>query len=173
MPHIIKTKETLDFTTGEVIHKEILRKHVENKEQFMRTYTKDIGALAKCSGAEQSVVLCSLKYLDYDTNELILTQTRREEIALCGNMKVNTVNSSISRLISKNIFIRKGSNHFILNPQLFFYGKDLERARIVKATITYVLGGTPKEKKKPVVQLHPDDPESEAIYEKYSTVTEQ
>ena len=175
MPNLVGVKETQDFRTGEIVTKEVFTKHVENKEQFIKTYVQDLGHLAKCSGAEQSVVLCALKYLDYDTNELILTQTRREDIATCGNMKFNTVNTSISRLVGKNFLIRKGTNHYILNPKIFFYGKDMERAKIVKATITYIIGETPKaakEKKTPVVQLHPDDAESKAIYEKYSSVTE-
>ena len=63
---IVYTKEIQDLTTGEVVTKELFKKHVENAEQFVRAFIEDVGALAKCSGAEQSVILCCLKYLDYN-----------------------------------------------------------------------------------------------------------
>ena len=31
---------------------------------------------------------------------------------------------------------------YLLNPNLFFYGKDLDRSNILKATITYVIKPT-------------------------------
>ena len=136
----IYTKETQDFTTGEVVEREIYRRQVANQEQFVRAYIQDIGALAKCSGAEQSTVLCALKYVDYATNEFLLNSERRAEICSCGNLKLNTLNSSITRLVKKNILIRKMENTYILNPKIFFYGKEIDRNTILKATITYVIG---------------------------------
>lgn len=99
-------------------------------------YLDDIAALAKCSGAEQSVVLCCLKYLDYNTNELVLNSQRRKEICECGNLKLNTVNTAISRLYKKNIFV-KDDNKTYLNPKMFFYGTDLERHNKFKLSINY------------------------------------
>lgn len=133
------TKETRNYETGEVTEREILRKQVANKEQFVRAYIQDIGALAKCSGAEQSTVLCILKYLDYATNEFMLNSERRTEVCNCGNLKLNTLNSAITRLVKKSILIRKVENTYILNPQIFFYGKDIDRATVLKATITYII----------------------------------
>lgn len=139
MGQIVFTKELRNYDTGEVVEREIYRKQVANKEQFVRTYIEDIGALARCSSADKSVVLCTLKYLDYATNELILTPDRRKEIALCGGISVNTINSSVSRLMKKNILIKKSGNTYILNPKIFFYGKDIDRATVLKATITYII----------------------------------
>jgi len=136
----IYTKDTVDMQTGEVATREIYRKQVANQEQFVRAYIQDIGALAKCSGAEQSVILCILKYLDYNTNEFILNTERRAAICDCGEMKLNTVHSAIMRLAKKNLIIRKAENTYVLNPKIFFYGKDLDRATVVQATITYIIG---------------------------------
>lgn len=136
----IYTKDIVDMETGEVATREIYRKQVANQEQFVRAYIEDIGALARCSSADKSVILCSLKYLDYATNELILTPQRRNELASCGGLSPNTINSSICKLVKKNILIKKSGSTYILNPKIFFYGKDLDRATVIKATITYIIG---------------------------------
>ena len=140
MATIVYSKETQDFKTGEITEREIFRRQVANKEQFVRAYIEDIGALAKCSGAEQSFVLCSLKYLDYATNEFILTVDRRKDICACAGIKLNTANSAVTRLVKKNILIRKSENTYILNPKIFFYGKDIDRATVLKAVIVYTIG---------------------------------
>lgn len=141
MAQTIYTKEIQDMQTGEVVKREIFRKQVANAEQFVRLYIEDIGALAKCSGAEKGVILCSLQYLDYDTNEFILTPERRAAICKCGDIKPDTVSSAISRLLKKNIIVKKSGSTYILNPKLFFYGKDLARASVVEATLVYEIGG--------------------------------
>lgn len=134
----IYTENTLDLSTGEIIPKRWITKKVANEEQFARAYIKDIGALAKCSGAEQSVVLCSLQYLDYNTNELALNTGRRQDIATCGGLKISTVDMAISKLYKKNIFIRKDKKIY-LNPELFFYGTDLARNTVRELVIRYEL----------------------------------
>lgn len=141
MAQVFYTKETQDMKTGETVTKEIFRKQVANQEQFVRTYIEDIGALAKCTGAEKGVILCSLQYLDYATNEFILTPERREAICKCAEIKPDTVSASISRLQKKNIIIRKSGSTYILNPKLFFYGRDIDRASVVEVTMAYVIGG--------------------------------
>lgn len=137
MSQHIYTKTSVDTETGETKQVEFLVRKQLNKEQFVRAYIEDLGALAKCSGAEQSVILCSMKYLDYNTNELFINKQRREEIVECGSLKLNTINSAIARLIKKNILIKKGSSSYILNPKLFFFGTDLERYKLFKLSISY------------------------------------
>ncbi len=136
----IYTNETQDLQTGEVITRQFITRNVKNTEMFVRAYIEDIGSLAKCSGAEQSVVLCCTKYLDYDTNQLVLTPDRRQEICECGNLTINTVNSAISRLYKKNILQRVEGKIF-LNPKLFFFGKDIEREKMFKLEINYSITG--------------------------------
>lgn len=105
-------------------------------EHFLQTYVRDIGALARCSKAEISTVLCSLKYVVWETNEVVLNPSRRKEIAECGNLKLNTVNCSISRLVQKKLFCRI-EGKLILNPQLFFFGTDIARLKTVDLVLKY------------------------------------
>ncbi len=130
---------TVNHSTGEITTTRTITKEVLNTAHFVKTYIEDIGALAKCSGAEQSVVLSSLKYLNYNTNEILINSSRRADIALNSNLKANTVNMAISRLVKKNIFIKAGNCSYTLNPTLFFYGDDLARLSTFKLCIKYEL----------------------------------
>lgn len=136
MGQIVYTHTQEDFQTGETISRTFLKKECKNTEAFIRAYIEDIGLLARCSGAEQSVVLCSLKYVDYNTNELIINNQRRKEICACGVLKLNTVNTSISRLYKKNIFIKHEDKTY-LNPCLFFFGSDIARSKLFELKIQY------------------------------------
>lgn len=132
----VYTQNTLDVTTGELQEKVWITKKVENKEMFIRTYVDDICRLAKCNRSEQSFILASLKYLDYNTNELILTASRREWIANIGNMKMNTLNIAVSTLYKKGILIKVNKETY-LNPKLFFFGSDIERNKCFALVIKY------------------------------------
>ena len=131
------TETKVDQTTGELIPTRWIKRSVQNAEMFIRTYVEDMGKLAKCSGAEQSVILCCLKYLDYNTNIMYLDSLRRDEICVCGALKKSTVNTSISRLVKKNILIKESNSKYILNPKLFFFGSDIERDKVFQLTISY------------------------------------
>ena len=130
--------KTLDYETGEIKSSTWVRGKKLSQESFVRTYIGDIGILAKCSGSEVSIVLCSLQYVDWETNEIVLTSQRRKEVADCGNLTMNTVNNGISRLVKKNIFIRH-EGKLILNPKLFFFGSDLGRTKLFELKLQYEL----------------------------------
>lgn len=137
----VYAENTADSTTGEIVSKRWITRKLASEEQFIRTYVSDIAKLAKCTRAEQSVVLCSLKYLDYNTNELVIHAGRREDIARCGNLKPHTVDIAMSKLYKKNIFIKRDKMIF-LNPEMFFYGTDLERCKVRELIIRYELEQT-------------------------------
>ena len=126
----------IDSETGEIKSTTWVRNKKLTQESFIRTYIQDIGVLAKCSGSEISTVLCCLKYMDWDTNEIVLNAERRHEICLCGDLKLNTVNCAISRLTKKNIFIKNGKK-LLLNPTLFFFGSDLGRSKVFELRLQY------------------------------------
>lgn len=134
----IFTENNVDEQTGEITPTRWITKEVKNQEHFMRTYIQDLGVLAKCSKAEQSVVLCCLKYVSYSTNELLLNSSRRKELVGCTGLSINTINTAISRLYKKNIFVKDITGNY-LNPKLFFYGTDLDRSKIIDLTLRYII----------------------------------
>lgn len=135
MAQTLYTKTQVD-ENGEFKTREWLTKTVKNTEQFIRTYTDDICKLAKCNRSEQSFILCSLSYLDYDTNELVLNPSRRREICECAQIKSNTFNIAVSTLYKKNILIRQEGKTY-LNPKLFFYGSEVARNQYFRLIINY------------------------------------
>lgn len=136
----VYTENILDQETGEIIPKRWITKKAETTEMFVRTYVDDICKLAKCNKSEQSFILCSLKYLDYNTNELVLTPGRRTEISQCADIKMNTLNIAVSSLYKKNILIKVEQKTY-LNPKLFFFGTDIERNKCFNLVINYQIGG--------------------------------
>lgn len=138
MSKTLYESQQLDYETGEIKSSTWVRGKKLTQESFVRTYIGDIGVLAKCSGSEVSIVLCSLQYVDWETNEIVLTSQRRKEVADCGNLTMNTVNNGISRLVKKNIFIRHDGK-LILNPKLFFFGSDIGRTKLFELKLQYQL----------------------------------
>jgi replication protein RepL len=131
--------DTIMNSEGELIQKRWIDKKVSNTEMFIRTYVEDIGLLAKCSGAEQSAILCCLKYLDYNTNRLYIDSQRRKEICDCSGMKENTLNTVIPRLVKKKILIKESNAAYLLNPKFFFFGSDIERGKVFDLVIRYTI----------------------------------
>ena len=134
-------KETRDMQTGEVVKQEIYSKQTDNAEQFARIFFHDIEHLAKCTGAEKGVVLCCMRYLEYNTNELIITPERREAISIACDSTPHTVSVSISKLRKKNIIIKKSSSTYIINPNILFYGDEKGRKQAVRDLAEYKIGG--------------------------------
>ena len=129
---------TKNFETGEISESQRVIRKVINKDKFVRTYIEDICKLAKCTGAEQSIILASLQFVDYESNELIINSGRRKEIAENAGIKDSTFNVNLGRLISKNIIV-KIKGRLFLNPRLFFFGSDIDREKVLKLTLNYEL----------------------------------
>lgn len=135
-------KDNIDFTTGEVTSTSRIIKKEIKKETFLMCYIEDICTLAKCPQSEVAIVLGCLKYIEYNTNELVLTAARRKEIAQDINIKDNTFKMGMSRLYKRNIFVKLGEpgyERIYLNPRLFFKGSDLERENVLTLTLQYNL----------------------------------
>lgn len=134
----IYLSNTVDFETGEVKGSTWTKREEITMDQFARIYINSIKILAKCRGAEVSVVLCCLEYLEYNTNEIILSTARRIDISKDAGVTIGTFNVTFSQLVKKNILI-KIEKKLYLNPILFFYGTDVERQRCLESTINYPL----------------------------------
>ncbi len=134
----IYLSNTVDFETGEVKGSSRITREEITMDQFARVYINSIKLLAKCKGAEISVVLSCLKYLEYNTNEIILSTDRRIDISKAAGVTQGTFNVTFSQLVKKNILI-KIERKLYLNPILFFYGTDVERQRCLEATVDYPL----------------------------------
>lgn len=108
--------------------------------ESVKFYFKNAPLLSPCSKAEIVTLLCSLPYIDYNTNELILTTARRIELSKSADLKPNTISIAISKLTERNILIKdKDTKQLFLNPKLFFFGSDIERTKALELTLRYEL----------------------------------
>ncbi len=153
MGHNYYAERTFD-ASGNMISMTTKTKYKANAEQFARVFFQDIGVLASCSGAEKGIVLSCLQYLDYNTNQFILTPERRDEICKNADLSAKTISGTLSNLRRKNIIIKQRGYSFILNPNILFYGDERERKTVIDATAEYKLGGgmqkpNPLAKKRP------------------------
>lgn len=138
MPRTIYNDTTIDGNTGEVLKQRTITRVVENKEQFIKAYVADIAALIQCSNSEKNLVICMIKlgYIEYDSNEIVLNMPRKENLCSCAEINIRSMHNSLYRLIKKNIIIRSGKK-MVLNPKLFFYGKETEREKLFELNIKY------------------------------------
>ena len=133
-------KDTVNLLTGELIESTVavITKKKLSKKSFIKTFSEDISLLCKCSKAESSVIWCCLQFIDYRTNEILLTSNRRKEIAIKSDITINTVNQSISKLKKKNILIFDNGKLFF-HPDLFISCNEETAAKVYELTIRYEL----------------------------------
>jgi hypothetical protein len=135
-------KQEFDLSTGEVTSVSRIVKKEVPKDQFVFCYVNDICTLQKCPQSEIGIVLGCLPYLDYNTNEVVLSPARKKKIAQECNITDGTFRISIMRLFQKNILIKMVEEDITktyLNPRLFFFGNDIHRAEVLQLTIEYKL----------------------------------
>src|SRR5271155_2973 len=114
--HIYRSQH-IDHATGVVTETLSINKETTTAGKFLLAYVEDIGKLIGCTKGEIAIVLASLKYVDYATNEIVLTPGRRSSISTITGMSKGNMYNILSRLYLKHIFIREGERIF-LNPRL-------------------------------------------------------
>ena len=75
----------------------------------------------------------------YNTNEVILIKSKKEEIAKKTGLSYNSVHNTISRLCKKGILLRRAQSLYILNPKFAFKGEEVQRAKKLKLVLEYQL----------------------------------
>lgn len=127
-----------DADGGEVTRQKIITKKTKSVEHFIQTYVKDIGILLKCTKGQINLLICIIKngFISFDTNELILNGQRRQALAECSNIKLNSIYSLIVGLKGKNVIVSSNKRDY-MNPNLFFFGSDMAREKMFTLKIDY------------------------------------
>lgn len=118
-------------------------KKVLRDDDFIKVYLKDISGIIKLNNSVDFRVLLALwEISEYNTNEVILIKSKKAEIAKKLNVKLQTINDSLSRLKKKEIIISKERSVYILNPLYFFKGDEMQRD-VIQLNINYVFEDDP------------------------------
>jgi len=130
------SEESIDYSTGELRSKRWLKRGEMDGDKFFKAYVNDIGVLKKCTPNEIGVLIECFQYVDYNTNEVILNSKRRLDMSIALECSKNTINVSISRLMTKGLLL-KTDGTLTLNPKFFFYGDDINRSKVLELVIQY------------------------------------
>ena len=136
MKQNIFTKQVVDHETGEVTQTIYLTKELKSADHFYKVYLQDLGKLIGLTYAQYRILHTLAQYAEFNSNDFFLNKERREQISETCNLKVNTLNQSISRLMKKNLIIKLGSNMYKINPTILFNGTEQERLRVLQNGVT-------------------------------------
>lgn len=130
----IFTEKRVDHQTGELIETKWITKEVATKDKFVALYIEHISMMNKLPYSEMKFLLCCAGVIEWNTNDLVLGPKVVEQLCSCSGLQMTTIRNAISSLSKKNFLKKKQSNWYILNPEIFFYGKEIERATMFELT---------------------------------------
>lgn len=138
------TKETIDFTTGEVISQnEIKISKEEKKENFIKVYIENLYFMAtSLNNSEKTILFFIMANMNYQ-NVITISTELRQLIEKKAGISRTTIFTALNGLKDKNVLIAPvedemkeeyniySKNSYILNPNVIGKGsiKDLKKLR--------------------------------------------
>ncbi|MDJ0903291.1 MAG: replication/maintenance protein RepL [Xenococcus sp. MO_188.B8] len=117
-----------------------------NEPPFIKLYIEDLTAILKLPKGTKDLLYSLLMKMDYE-NIVTLTSRSKKEIAERVNIKIQTFDNYLRKLVDAGIFKRIGRGEYKVNPNLFARGDwgNISRQRDEwMLTITYESNGTRK-----------------------------
>lgn len=116
-----------------VLHKSIIeRKSVHSVDAFYRVFIEHVALTNRLPYAELKLLRAIASYVQWDTNYIVFGAHVNGKICIDANIKENTRRVCVHRLTQKNFLIKNAVNWYTLNPNIFFKGSDVERARSIR-----------------------------------------
>lgn len=131
-------EQIIDKESGEEITSRRVIKQTIAREKFMAIYLQDASGYLEIESTVHFKVLFALWQLaEFDTNELILIKSKKEEIAAKLEYAYKTVDNAITQLAKKQIIIRKNTSVYYLNPKFFWKGSEIARSKALEVVLQY------------------------------------
>lgn len=128
------TKETrINDTTGEVQETTLTQSIRKSKEpSFIKLYIADL-MLVNNLPSKASGVLWELIKITTFNNKIVLNSSIKKDICEVLNIKMPTLNNTLSSFVKKEILFRIDTGVYSPNPYLFARGKweDIEKLRMI------------------------------------------
>ena len=137
----VTSKQTIDKETGEILQEDVeINSHkyiAKTKEEFFLTYVYLLDALRnELSMPEVKIYADLLKNYKSDV-KFALNKALKQDMADNLNLKLGTVNNSITNLVKKNLIFRITEGVFMLNPKYAFRGSSNDRKKQIIMTLEY------------------------------------
>jgi len=118
-----------------VVKEEVTVSKLNQEPEFVKLYLADIIKLHGLSGVVNDVLNGMLRYMTYD-NQIPLHKSFKNNIANNLDIKVNTVEHCVRKLVKAGILYREERGLYTADPHLFGKGKwqDIQKLRM---SVTY------------------------------------
>ncbi|MGL5711441.1 MAG: replication/maintenance protein RepL [Paraclostridium sp.] len=143
---IDKNGEIVESTIISESTKSIVYNKTVSTENFIQVYLEDMSGMLKIDNATQAKLLALLwKESEINLkdsskgNQIYTIKANKEKWAETLNVKLQTINNTISALLEKDLLVKKDRSICVLNPNLFFKGFMKDRDKVIQTVITYKL----------------------------------
>lgn len=135
---VLYKSEIVDAQTGEILKETKFSKEKQEPEYF-KMYLNTLTELVGLTKGSTEILLVSLRYMSFaDEGNIIRFGTDiKKEICESCNIGIGTLNNSISNFARLNIFTRKCTSVYIVNPRYFGRGNYSDLLQVQKAIIDY------------------------------------
>lgn len=129
MSRITEFEKQIITTTdieGNVIEEETIEKYkskIAKKEPlFVKMYLDDIDKFSGLSEKESAVMLNLIKIANFESNEVYLNAGIKQDLGKHLGVTINYIDKTLTKLCKKNLFTRRVTGTYKLNPFIFGYG---------------------------------------------------
>jgi hypothetical protein len=98
-----------------------------------------VNVIVRLPHSELKFLLAVLPHIKEYNNDFHIEETLMKSVIQCSGLKESTIRNAVSRLTRKNILKRKKANWYILNPEIFFKGKELARSKMFELTYQWAI----------------------------------
>ncbi len=129
-----RTTNVVDTITGEIIERtEHFIKEVR-RDDFIKFYTTNTGALLGLKDHELRLMLALLEHMGY-SNAIFMTKETKTVMAKKLDLSVQRISDTLTQLVKNEALYRMSNGHYTMNPNLFFKGDDKNRLALFKRII--------------------------------------
>lgn len=112
---------------GEVMEQQDILISKNSAPMFVKLYPDGYKRLLQIKDCDWKIFCACLCYLERDSSKFKLDKSKRTEMALLCDKKVNTINMSISRLVKQQIIFRESRSNYYVNDQIAYNGKETRK----------------------------------------------
>jgi hypothetical protein len=135
-----KHKTTVD-SDGVVLEQNMTTIKVKDLDSFYKSYISHIALTNRLSHSELKLLRSIAAYVDWNDNSISFSPRLNKKIIVMADMTEATRRTTLCRLTAKNFLIKAGRGHYIINPNVFFRGDEVQRANVIKLNYKWEIVG--------------------------------
>jgi hypothetical protein len=138
------TRESIDFTTGEIVHQEnVVHKKIGAEPNYIKLYIKTLMTFKELPTTCSPILIALLEYMTYaDVKQeqggqlLVVNGFVKQNISKALGIKVNTIEQALGKFVKAGIFKRIATGTFQVNPHIIGRG-EWRNISAIRATFDF------------------------------------